>query len=400
MTTNLRDGLATDAFAANSRLLAAIPTSFPPFSLARLLETVFVPRPAERLAILIDLPDPTRITGFAYLADGGSTPQRYAYEVFYQGLRKGVLQELGLRGGDLFAYQETCGSNLDLPDVAYAPDGRRLSLAKEVYANYGIILCISTYSATAPLTACARRYGFRGATLHGLNQIVLATGLSVDYAEVSRNAEQLRLGMTRAEGAEIDFAYADRVYTLRLELGRQEAQKSHGLCRGEPDIVNLPAGEIYYVPTGGQGAFPRQFEDGSIGLMIVEDGRIIDAALLHGDATTVAAYADKVRGDPAAGILGELGFGTQLLPVSGAEIQDEKILGTLHVAPGRNDHLGGDVTPERFTIPQNATHDDVLFSPTTTPTIDIPQVRLYRDGREILLFASYEPQEYIWSLLA
>ena len=134
--------------------------------------------------------------------------------------------------------------------------------------------------------------------------------------------------------------------------------------------------------------------------MSVEDGRIIDAALLRGDATTVAAYADKLRGDPAAGILGELGFGTQLLPVSGAEIQDEKILGTLHVAPGRNDHLGGDVTPERFTVAQNATHDDVLFSPTTTPTIDIPQVRLYRDGHEIVLFASYEPQEYIWSLLA
>ncbi len=303
MTTNSSDGLATEASVAKGRLLAAIPSGFPPFSLARLLETVFVPRRAERLTILIDLPDPTRITDFAYLSDDDSTPQRYAYEVFYQELRRGVLQELGLRGGDLFAYQETCGSNLDLPDVAYAPDGGRLSLERDVYPHYDIILCISTYSATAPLTAFAKHYGFRGATLHGLNQIVLATGLSVDYAEVSRNAEHLRLGMTRAERAEIDFAYADRVYTLRLNLGRQEAQKSHGLCRGEPDIVNLPAGEIYYVPTGGQGAFPRQFEDGSIGLMVVEEGRIVDATLLHGDAATVATYADKVRSDPAAGVL-------------------------------------------------------------------------------------------------
>lgn len=400
MTTNLPGGLATDTFVATSRLLTAIPSSFPPFSLARLLKTVFAPRPAERLALLIDLPDPTQIAEFAYLADDVSTPQRYAYEVVYQGLRKGVLQELGLRGGDLFAYQETGGSNLDLPDAAYTPDGRRLSLERDIYPNYDIILCISTYSATAPLTAFAKQYGFRGATLHGLNQIVLETGLSVDYAEVSRNAEQLRLGMTRADRAEIDFAHAGRVFTLRLELGGQEAQKSHGLCRGEPDIVNLPAGEIYYVPTGGQGAFPRQFEDGSIGLLTVQDGRIVDAALLRGDAATVEAYAAKLRVDPAAGVLGELGFGTQLLPVSGAEIQDEKILGTLHVAPGRNDHLGGDVTPERFAVAQNATHDDLLFSPATTPDIDIPQVRLYRGGREILLFASYEPQEYIWSLLA
>ena len=48
------------------------------------------------------------------------------------------------------------------------------------------------------------------------------------------------------------------------------------------------------------------------------------------------------------GELGELGFGTQELPVSGRDIQDEKILGTMHVATGRSDHLGGTLTPDRF----------------------------------------------------
>jgi hypothetical protein len=94
-----------------------------------------------------------------------------------------------------------------------------------------------------------------------------------------------------------------------------------------------------------------------------------------------------------------LGFGTQRLPVSGAEIQDEKILGTLHVAPGRNDHLGGTVGPQCFACAAHATHDDVLFSPAGTPTIGIPQVRLYRGEEEILLFRDYEPQEYIVRLL-
>ena len=80
------------------------------------------------------------------------------------------------------------------------------------------------------------------------------------------------------------------------------------------------------------------------------------------------------------GALGELGFGTQELPPAGRDIQDEKILGTLHVATGRSDHLGGDLTPDKFANPRNATHDDILFSPSKTPEIHVPQVRMYRGG--------------------
>ncbi len=100
----------------------------------------------------------------------------------------------------------TGGSNLDLPATAFDALRAANSIWKrEIYPNYNIILCISTYSATAPLTAFAKKYGFRGATLHGLNEIILRTGLSVDYNEVSRNAEKLRLGLTGADCFEIDF---------------------------------------------------------------------------------------------------------------------------------------------------------------------------------------------------
>src|SRR5208337_2566220 len=147
--------------------------------------------------------------------------QRNAYEYFYRGLREGVMQELGLTGGDLFAYQITGGSNLDLPDEAWAPDGRKLSLSRDIYPQYKIILCISTFSATAPLTAFAKQYGFRGATLHGLNDIILRTGLAVDYNQVSRNAEKLRLGLTRADYFEIDFAVGGGRHRLQLLCGGQ-----------------------------------------------------------------------------------------------------------------------------------------------------------------------------------
>jgi aminopeptidase len=377
------------------------PRTFPPFSLSRLLQTVFAPKPGERVGILIDLPDPRHIENFAFLRDSELSIQRKAYEVFYLGLKNGVLEELGMQGGEVFAYRITGGSNLDLPDQAFDPSGRELSLEQDIYPNYDILLCVSTFSATAPLTAFARRYGFRGATLHGLNDIILGSGLAVNYEEVSRQAEKLRTCLTRADAFEIDFQVAGRTYSLRLITGRQEAQKSHGLCRGpHPDVANLPAGEVYFVPEGAEGEFPMRYEDGTIGLMQVSGGRIQGASLLVGNQVVIDAHNAKLQSDPVTGELGELGFGTQDLPVSGRDIQDEKILGTLHVATGRSDHLGGHLTPDRFARAENATHDDILFSPSKTPEIEVLEVRMERDDRRTVVLAGYEPASYLREALA
>ena len=375
--------------------------TYPPFSLYNLIEGTFKPKPGQRICILIDLDDPRDVVNFKFLENPDLSIQRNAHQYFYEGLKNGVLAQLALEGGDLFAYEITGGSNLDLPDLAIAPDGRELSLERDVYPRYDIILCISTYSATAPLTAFARKFGFRGATLHGLNQTILTTGLAVDYDEVSRLGEQLRLGMTRADWVEIDFVCFGAKYTLHLDLGRQEAQKSHGLCRGdEPDVANLPAGEIYYVPTSASGEFPMKYEDGTIGLMKVADGRIHTAEFLTGNPETVTAHNAKLASDPVTGELGELGFGTQVLPVSGRDIQDEKILGTIHVATGRSDHLGGHLTPDKFAHAKNATHDDILFAPHKTPEITVAQARMLRDGRVEVLIEGFEPSPYMTGLIA
>ena len=375
--------------------------NFPPFNLTRLLTTVFAPKPGERVAILIDLPDPKAAKDLAFLNDEKFAIQRRAYDVFYQGLKNGVLAELKLKGGDLFAYKMTGGSNLDLPETLYDSSGRELNFEKDLYPNYDIILCISTYSATAPLTAQAKKFGFRGATLHGLNEIILRTGLSVDYNEVSRKAEKYRLGLTKADSFEIDFAVNGSKQTLKLIINRQEAQKSHGLCHGEkPDVANLPAGEVYFVPEGAEGTFPMRYEDGTLGLMQVSGGRIQKATLLHGDKAVVDAHNAKLKSDPVTGEIGELGFGTQELPASGRDIQDEKILGTLHVATGRSDHLGGHLTPDKFAVAKNATHDDILFSPTKTPEIVVTQVRMQRNGRREVVLENYQPSAYLRKVLA
>ena len=91
--------------------------------------------------------------------------------------------------------------------------------------------------------------------------------------------------------------------------------------------------------------FLFKYSDGTLAVMLVEDGKITSAKLLSGDQKLVDARNQQLKNDPATGIIGELGFGTQLLPFSGKDIQDEKIFGTCHVATGRSDHLGGNLTP-------------------------------------------------------
>ena len=100
------------------------------------------------------------------------------------------------------------------------------------------------------------------------------------------------------------------------------------------------------------------------------------------------------------GELGELGFGTQELPVSGRDIQDEKILGTMHVATGRSDHLGGSLTPDKFAKPINATHDDILFSPSKTPDITVCEVRMQRDDKTIVVLENYQPAAHLRDALS
>jgi hypothetical protein len=380
----------------------SVPPAFPPFDLARLLSTVFDPIAGCRVCVLIDLDDPTHLRDFAYLRRPDIKIQRKAYEVFYKGLHDGgVMAQLGLSGGEMYAYRITGGSNLDLPAEAYDIHGHRLSLETDILARHDLVLCISTYSATAPLTAFAKKLGFRGATLHGVNDAVLATGLSVDYREVSRQAEKLRRGLTRAQAVEIDFTCLGRSSTLRLDLAGQEAQKSHGLCHGrQPDVANLPAGEVYFVPVNAEGAFPLKHEDGSLTLNHVRGGRVVGVDLLAGLAATRDHHWGRMKDDPAAGAIGELGFGTQELPFVDADIQDEKTLGTVHIATGRSDHLGGHLTPDKFTHAGNATHEDLLFHPRKTPEIDLVQVRLIKDGRTEVVIEHYQPTAFLRGLLA
>jgi hypothetical protein len=350
----------------------------------------------------VDFDDPEKwMKDYGFLEESVFSVQRKAYEEFYTAFRDGVMEELGMRGGEMFAYYCTHGSNLDMRDTCFNVAGEELSLDRDIYPHYDIILCISTWSATAPLTAKCKEYGFRGATMHGMNDIILSSGLAVDYDEVSRDAEKVRVAMSNADSIEIDFTLEDgRVLTAWLGLDQQDAQKSHGLCKGKaPDVANLPAGEVYFVPTDARGEFPMKYEDGTLGVLTVENRNIIHSTLIEGDQSAIDGHNVRLKDDPMTGTLGELGFGTQVLPVSGQDIQDEKVLGTCHLATGRDDHLGGDIVPEMFKKHENSTHDDILFAPHKTPNFDISEVRMQRGEQEEVIIQHFRPSEYIMNAL-
>ena len=201
---------------------------FPPFDAARLLSTVFDPTEGCRVCILVDFEEPPAlIRNFAFLEKEGFEVQKNAHRYFHQELHAGVMRKLGMSGGEMFAYRCTRGSNLDLEDEVWSTEGEQLSLDQHIYPAYDIILCVSTFSATAPLTAKCKEFGFRGATMHGMNEVILQSGLAVDYDEVSADAERMRLAMTGADKVEIRLLEDLACYRFEIFISNTQLLHYH-----------------------------------------------------------------------------------------------------------------------------------------------------------------------------
>jgi aminopeptidase len=377
-------------------------SDFAPFSLERLLRTCFdLPSKCISCCVLIDLEEPKLVKDLSFMSFDGLDVQKRAIAHFHEPLNGEVGKKLNISKCDLFSFKTTGGSNLDPENELFDVSGNKLTFTDDICPNYDLILAITDYSLTAPLTAMAKKFNFRGATLHGVNDIILNSGLSVDYLKISKQAELFRGILDNADYFDLSFDCLGESYDLRIECNQQTAQKSHGLCpSGTPDVANLPAGEVYFVPSGANGSFPFRFSDGTLSQMIVENGAITSAILIRGDSALVDRRNKQLKEDPATGIIGELGFGTQILPFSGCDIQDEKILGTCHIATGRSDHLGGNLTPDLFNSRQNASHDDILYAPPKTPEITVSSVVINKSGRDHTILENYLPSSYLLDLLS
>lgn len=189
----------------------------------------------------------------------------------------------------------------------------------------------------------ANARGVRAATMPQITEDMLHRTMAADYSEVRRRSRALAEALTAGSEVHITSPQGTDV-TLGIE-GR-EGISDDGDLRAPGSFGNLPAGEGFIAPVEGTTRGTIAF-DGSVwpvGLLDepivvgIEDGVATDFSgpRSHEWYETMEPYGD------AALTVAELGIGTNEAAIlTGNVLEDEKILGTIHVAFGDNHTFGG-----------------------------------------------------------
>jgi leucyl aminopeptidase (aminopeptidase T) len=187
--------------------------------------------------------------------------------------------------------------------------------------------------------------GVRAATMPDITEDMLGRTMSADYNEIRRRSAILAEALTK--GSEVRIT-SDEGTDVTIGIEGHEGLSDDGDLRAAGAFGNLPAGEGFIAPVGGQTNGTIVF-DGSI-WPIGKLAEPLTATIKDGYATEFSgADADRFRAtlEPhgsEAFAVAELGIGTNEAAVlTGNTLEDEKILGTVHIAFGDNHSFGGDI---------------------------------------------------------
>jgi leucyl aminopeptidase (aminopeptidase T) len=185
--------------------------------------------------------------------------------------------------------------------------------------------------------------GARIATLPGVTEDMLARAMSADPREVGRLAGMTAKRLSDASAARITCPNGS---DLTLSLEGRRGQVDDGRLDSPGSFGNLPCGEAFIAPLEDRGD-GRLVVDGSIAGFGVLDEPVeltVESGLLTG---ATAAIGERLLETLAAGKgqnVAELGVGTNgRARPSGNVLEDEKILGSVHVAFGSSAGIGGTV---------------------------------------------------------
>ncbi len=238
-------------------------------------------------------------------------------------------------------------------------------------AGAAILLTSRSLSHTrARREACLR--GARVASMPGLTEDMLARTLGEGVGPVVRlsalAAGALTGDLVRVNTpAGTDLSFSIRGRTAHCDDGNLTARGAFG---------NLPAGEAYIAPLEGTARGTLVIDGSMAGIGLLDEP--IRIQVEEGLARQVsggpqARQLDAILeryGSPARNIA-ELGIGTNpFARLTGAILEDEKVLGTVHIALGDNASMGG-------TVEADSHLDGVLLHPTVTVDGRI----LVEDGR-------------------
>jgi leucyl aminopeptidase (aminopeptidase T) len=184
--------------------------------------------------------------------------------------------------------------------------------------------------------------GARGATMPGVTTDMLARVMAVDFPALRARSAAVARALGDADEAHLTCPLGS---DLRLDLHGRDGISDDGDLSAPGAFGNLPCGEGFIAPAGGEGTVMAS-SLAAIGLaseparLIVRDGRLAEATGPEGER-----LLDRLRahGDAALN-LAELGVGTNdRATLTGNVLEDEKILGTVHVAFGASAGIGGTV---------------------------------------------------------
>jgi leucyl aminopeptidase (aminopeptidase T) len=237
-------------------------------------------------------------------------------------------------------------------------------------ATSSVVLCPTTKSVThteARRQACTR--GARIATLPGITEDMMIRCLNADYKTIAERST--RLSQVLQSGNEIRVTNPSGT-DVTMKRGDRYPKPDTGLYHHPGNSGNLPAGETFFAPLEGTAQGKIVFEAAMAGIgklshpihLVVREGMAVE--ITGGpEADKLNELVDAVG--PAGRNIAELGIGTNdNARITGLILEDEKVMGTVHIALGDNKSMGGNVA-----VPSHL--DGLILQPT-----------VYLDGRMIM----------------
>jgi aminopeptidase len=188
----------------------------------------------------------------------------------------------------------------------------------------------------------ASEAGARGATMPSVTADMLARLMAFDFDALRERSRAVAALLEEAGEAHVS---CPRGTDLHVDLGGRRGIADDGDLAAPGAFGNLPCGEGFVSPAGGEGVVATRSLP-SIGLaghpfrLTIEGGRLKAATGAEGERLLA-----MLRAHGAAGTnLAELGVGTNdRARLTGNVLEDEKLLGSIHVAFGASAGIGGTV---------------------------------------------------------
>jgi leucyl aminopeptidase (aminopeptidase T) len=212
----------------------------------------------------------------------------------------------------------------------------------------------------------ATESGVRIATLPDINEEMLVRTMSADYSEVSRLSQILASKLSEGRAVLITSGAGTE---LEVSIEGRTGLADTGDLKHAGAFGNLPAGEGFIAPVEGRSK-GRVVFDGSVWPL----GKLKEPLIVEIEGGYAVRFSGFRAGEFEAALaphgkeafaVAELGIGTNdAAELTGNVLEDEKILGTIHVAFGDNHTFGGVVR-----VPSHL--DGVVLEPTVTIDGDV-----------------------------